>query len=93
MKFFYQIIDSCKKYSLSEVQETRNSKKNRPSWLYQAKNRSNIAIGLKWQKSFKIQIFLLIRLVKPKRLCSLLSKKLMELCYAEEQPAKALGGL
>ena len=81
------------KYSFSEVQETRNSKKNRPSWLYQAKNRSNIAIGLKWQKSFKIQIFLLIRLVKPKRLCSLLSKKLMELCYAEEQPAKALGGL
>ena len=45
------------KYSLSEVQETRNSKKNRPSWLYEAKNRSNIAIGLKWQKSFKIQIF------------------------------------
>ena len=48
LKSFYQIIDSCKKYSLSEVQETRNSKKIRPSWLYQAKNRSNIAkVGLK----------------------------------------------
>ena len=36
------------RYSLSEVQETRNSKKIRPSWLYQAKNRSNIAkVGLK----------------------------------------------
>ena len=35
-------------YSLSEVQETRNSKKIRPSLLYQAKNRSNIAkVGLK----------------------------------------------
>ena len=36
------------RYSLSEVQETRNSKKIRPSLLYQAKNRSNIAkVGLK----------------------------------------------
>ena len=42
------------KYSLSEVQETRKSKKIWPSLLYQAKNRSNIAkVGLKWQKSFK----------------------------------------
>jgi len=48
MKFFHQIIDSCKKYSLWEVQETRNSNKIRPSWLYQAKNRSNIAkVGFK----------------------------------------------
>ena len=59
------------RYSLSEVQETRNSKKIRPSLLYQAKNRSNIAkVGLKWQKSFKIQIFGLIWLEKPRLLSS-----------------------
>ena len=58
MKFFYQFIDSCKKYSLSEVQETRNSKKIRPSWLYQAKNRSNVAkVGLNDKKASKFKFF------------------------------------
>ena len=80
------------KYSFSEVQETRNSKKIRSSQLYQAKNRSKIAkVGLKCQKSFKIQIFLLILLEKPKRLSSLLSYNLWNWAMLKNDQRKPWG--
>ena len=66
-EIFYLIIDSCKNIVSVKYKRLEIAKKNRPSWLYQAKNRSNIAkVGLKRDKSFKIHFFLVNMIRKTK---------------------------